>query len=233
MSFSSGLVVQGDREHERACLRVVEIVPPTGADARRDRPAQTRLRIVARVVGPRLQVAARDAQVDAREADGALHPRSVDREGDGDLAQLHEASVLDAGLVDPDEGAGGDELVPVLADRHRRAGPWARDRAIPPAALAECLVVADARSRGDTGGALLGVLVGAVAPQCALGAVPDLPAVPDVQQAGDLQLVVAEGGADAAGPVVDRILHDPQAGVLHGEPVRADVERAVCLYLAD
>src|SRR3989441_8176778 len=58
--------------------------------------------------------------------------------------------------------------------------------------------------------------------QCALGAVPDLPAVPDVQQAGDLQLVVAEGGADAAGPVVVRILHDAQVGVLHGEPVRAD-----------
>src|SRR5690349_22859522 len=28
---SSGLVVQGDREHERACLRIVEVVHATGA----------------------------------------------------------------------------------------------------------------------------------------------------------------------------------------------------------
>src|SRR2546430_11965633 len=41
-----------------------------------NRPAQVRLRVVAGVAGPRVQVTARHPQVDAREAERALYPRS-------------------------------------------------------------------------------------------------------------------------------------------------------------
>src|SRR5216684_1730912 len=112
MSCSSGLVVEGDRNHERACLRIVEVVDTARAD----------------------------------------------------------------------------------------------DGPVPPAALAEGLHVARAGRLTGAGGAILRVQVGAVAPQRALGAVPDLAAVPDIEQARELELAVAERRPDAARPVVVRVL---------------------------
>ena len=38
-----GLVVEGDGERERACLRVIEVVDAAGTEAARNRPAQVRL----------------------------------------------------------------------------------------------------------------------------------------------------------------------------------------------
>src|SRR5437879_6538301 len=183
---SSGLVVQGDREHERACLRIVEVVHPAGAGVGRDGAAEVGLRVIAGVVRPRLQVAAADAKVDAREAEGALHPGRIERVADRDLAQLHEAGVLDARLVVPDERAGHDVAVEVLADRDRLPRPRPDNRAVIPATLAEDLGVPGARRRVvaiGAAGAHLRVTVGPVAPQRALGAVPDLAAMPDVEQA--------------------------------------------------
>src|SRR4029077_3959693 len=173
------------------------------------------------VLGPRLQVPTRDADIDAREADGALHPGRVDRVAHRDLAQLHEPTILDAGLVDADERARGDELVPVLADRDRGAGTRAGHRTIPPAALAERLQVSGARGRRAPGACctLLRVEVRPVAPQSALGAVPDLPTVPDIQQTRDLHFPEPERRAHAAGPIVVRVLHDAQVGVLHRHAV--------------
>src|SRR5437762_7298932 len=174
MSFSSGLVVESDRDRERARLRVVEVVHPARAGGGRDRAAQVRLGVVTRVIRPRLQVAPGDAHIDAREPDGALHPRRVDRIAHRDLAQLYEPAVLDARLVDADEWAGGDELVPVLPDRDRRVRPRASDRSVPPPALTKGLQVPGAHggTAPRAGRPLLGVQVGAVAPQGTLGAVP-------------------------------------------------------------
>src|SRR2546427_3766394 len=124
MSISSGLVVEGDRERERARLRVVEVIHAARARPGRDRAAEVRLGIVPGVVAPGLQVAARHPDVDAGEPEGALHPGRVERVGERDLAQLHESGILDARLVDPDERAGDYVAVEVLADRHRLAGTW-------------------------------------------------------------------------------------------------------------
>src|SRR2546430_12479906 len=223
-----GLVVEGDGERERARLRVVEVVDAAGAESRGNRPAQVRLRVVAGVAGPGVQVAARPPQVDAREAERALNPRRVQRVRQRYLPQLHEPGLLDAGLIDPEERAADHIAIPILADGRRDPGPRPHHGAVIPAALAEDLRVAGASGfrarRAD--GPLLGVLVSAVAPQRPLGAVPDLPAVPDVEQAGDLQLAVAERRADAAGPVVIRVLHQARIGVLQREAVRVDVQRA-------
>src|SRR4029077_4198982 len=175
------------------------------------------LGVIAGVVRPGLQVAAADAEVDAREAEGALHPGRIERVAQRDLAQLHEAGVLDARLVDPDERAGDDVAVEVLADRDRLPRPRPHDRAVIPAALAEDLGVPRARRRVvaiSAAGAHLRVTVRPIAPERALGAVPDLAAMPNVEQAGDLQFLVAQRGADAAGPVVVRVLHDPRIRVL-------------------
>src|SRR5207245_4264304 len=194
--------------------------------------AEVGLRVIAGVVRPRLQVAAADAKVDAREAEGALHPGRIERVADRDLAQLHEAGVLDARLVVPDERAGHDVAVEILADRDRLPRPRPHDRAVIPATLAEDLGVPGARRRVvaiSARGPLLRVPVGPVAPQRALGAVPDLAAMPDVEQAGELQLLVAQRGADAAGPVVVRVLHDPLVQVVCRIPVAPDIERALGL----
>src|SRR5881396_1939658 len=183
MSISSGLVVEGDRERERARLRVVEVIHAARAGPGRDRAAEVRLRIVPGVVAPGLQVAARHPEVDAREPEGALHPGRIKGVGHGDLAQLHKASVLDARLVDPDERAADHVPVPVLADVHRVADTRPHYRAVIPTALTEDSRVAGAR-RGiisvRAGRPHLGILVRAIAPWRALRAVPDLPAMPDV-----------------------------------------------------
>src|SRR5207253_10249192 len=111
-----------------------------------------------------------------------------------------------------------DDHVPllVLADRRRTAVAGPDDETVVPAELAEDLRVAGAAGFGSgrPDGPLLGLLVSAVAPQRTFGAVPDLPPVPDVEQAGDLDLAVAERRADAAGPIVVRVLHQTRIGVL-------------------
>src|SRR6266699_4442194 len=179
-----------------------------------------------------MQVPPADAEVDAREAESALHPRRIERVADRDLAQLHEARILDARLVDADERAGHHVAIEVLADGHRLARPRPHDRAVIPAALAEDLGVPGAR-RGivavRTRSPLLGVTVRAVTPQGALGAVPDLPAVPDIEQSGELHLLVTERRADATGPVIVRVLHDPWVLVVERVPVASDVERSLGL----
>src|SRR6266545_7754701 len=230
--FSSGLVVESDRDRKGARLRVVEIIHSARAQGARDGATQIGLGIVPGVVRPGVQIAAGKPDIDARESDGALHPGLVERVAHGDLAQLDEAAVLDARLVDPDEGAGRDEPVPVLSDRHGGPGARTRDGSVEPAALPEGLLVPAADGPRHARGPLLRVLVDAVAPQSALGAVPDLPAVPDVQQAGQLELLVAECAANAAGPVVLRVLDDPQVRIRRGEAVGPDVERALWLARA-
>src|SRR4029077_9342724 len=185
--------------HERACLRIVEVVHTAGPGVGREGTAQVRLGIVAAVVRPRLQVAAADAEVDAREAKGALHPGRVERVADRDLAQLHEARILDAGLVDADERASRHFPVPILTDGHRGAGPGSRHRAVEPTALAECLGITSARRRivaVDADRPVLRLLGSTRAPQGPLGAVPDLAAMADVQEARDLYLPVAERRTD-------------------------------------
>src|SRR5690349_21218361 len=230
--FSSGLVVQGDREHERACLRIVEVVHTAGAGIGGNGTAEVRLGVVAGVVGPGVQVSAADAEIDAREAERALHPGRVERVADRDFAQLHEARVLDARLVDPDERAGHHVAIEVLADGNRLPCPRPDDRTVIPAALPEDLGIAGARRRVVAIGArgpLLRIPVGPVAPQGALGAVPDLAAMADVQQARDLQLLIAKRRPDAAGPIVVRVLYDPGVRVLQRIAVASDVERALGL----
>src|SRR6266566_38021 len=206
MSVSSGLIVQGDREREGARLRIVEVVHASGAEPRRDRAAEVRLGVVARVVGPGVQVAAGYPQVDARESEGALHPGRVERIRDRQLAQLREARILDARLVDTDERAPHDIAIPVLADWGRHPGAGAHHRAVIPATLAEDLGVSRASGFGPgrTDGALLRVFVRAVAPPRALG----------------------------AGPVVVRVLHDARIRVLQREAIRVDVQGAPGVALA-
>src|SRR5205085_11767572 len=110
------------------------------------------------------------------------------------------------------EGTGRDELVPVLADRDRGVCPRTRHRPIPPPTLTEGFHVprANRRPAPRAGGPDLGVLMRAVAPQRALGAVPDLAAVADIEQAGHLVLAEPERAADAARPGVVRVLHGAQ-----------------------
>src|SRR5439155_7730701 len=119
-------------------------------------------------------------------------------------------------------------------DWGRHPGAGAHHRAVIPATLAEDLGVSRASGFGPgrTDGALLRVFVRAVAPQRALGAVPDLPAVTDVEQAGDLKLLVTERRADAAGPVVVRVLHDARIRVLQREAIGVDVQGAPGVALA-
>src|SRR4029077_393993 len=119
------------------------------------------------------------------------------------------------------------------ADRRRHAGTRPHDGAIIPAALAEDLGVARAPGfgSGSADGALLRILVRAVAPQRALRAVPDLAPMPDVEQAGDLELAVPERGADADGPVVVRVLYEARIRILQRVAVRVHVQRALRMAL--
>src|SRR5205823_3500200 len=140
-----------------------------------------------------------------------------------------EAGVLDARLVDPDERAGDHVAVVVLADVHRVADARPHHGSVKPAPLTEDLGVPGARGGVvgvGAGGLLLRVLVGTVAPQRALRAVPDLPAMPNVEQAGDLELAEAERRPDAAGPIVVRVHDDAGVVVLHRVPVAPDEQRA-------
>src|SRR2546427_8558072 len=221
-------MVQGDGERERARLGVIDEARPAGPQARRDGAAEVRLGVVAGVFGAGVQVTARHPDVDAGESERALHPGRVEHVRDGPLAQFCEAGVLDARLVDAEERASHDVAVPILADRRRHAGTRPHDRAIIPAALAEDLGVPGAPGFGAGGAdaALLRILVRTVAPQRALRAVPDLAAVPGVEQAGDLGLAVPERGADAAGPLVVRGLYETRIRIVQRVAVRVHVQHA-------
>src|SRR5205814_10671375 len=115
---------------------------------------------------------------------------------------------------------------------HRSARPVARsgDRPVLPAAWTERFRVAGA-ARGFGGAvarrACLGVLMRALAPQRAARSVPDLSAVANVQQAADLESLVAERRSHARGPLIIGILYDAQVGILHREAVGADEQRTL------
>src|SRR5690348_10336433 len=189
MCESSGrLAVEADGDDERTRLRLIEIIETqrvTGGTT------EIRLRIVAGVPGPRLEIAARQAQIDGREAERALHEVRIERVAHRDLAQLHIAAVLIERLVEAGEEERGRLREPVHADRHCRTGAGSDDRTIVPATLSERLEVARAHgvARGVEGavGALLRVLVRTVGVERALGAVVDHAAVLEVEQAGDLE----------------------------------------------
>src|SRR5260370_41196857 len=115
MSCSWGLVVEGDGNQEGACGGIVEVVDAAGTGVGGDRPAEIRLRVIAGVVGPRLEVAPGHAQIDAGEPERAPHPRLVERVTDRHLAPLHEPRVFDARLVAPHEPTARLQAGPVPA----------------------------------------------------------------------------------------------------------------------
>src|SRR5437764_341590 len=155
------LTVQGDGEHERAGLRVVEIIHSPQAHLR---PGQVRFGVDPGVLRPGLQVAARHADVDAAKAEQPVHPLAVERVADRDLAQLDEAAVFDE-LGRDGAKPRSETGAPRLADLHLRAGPWPTHRPRQIALPEHHAVAAD-----------LGVLVRAEVVEGALGAVPDLAA---------------------------------------------------------
>src|SRR6266545_2314429 len=212
--IASRLAVEGEGDVERARLRVIEVINPRDG---RDGAAQARLRVVPAVLRPGIQVATGDPDIDAAHAQRACDPRRVEPVADRDLAQLRVAAVLDARLVDAREGTRRVAVaIPVLTDRDRGAGARTHDGTVPPAALSE-------RLRRAT---ILGVFVRTVAPQRAFGAVPDLAAVPDIEQRGHLDLLVAESAPQAARPTRIGIRDDARIGIDHREAARVDVQRA-------
>src|SRR5687768_4841282 len=172
--------VDPDRDHERARLRIVEVVDSLSRDLG---PAEVRLRIDPRVVGPREQVAAGETQIEARQAEAVAHPSAVERVAEGDLAQLHEAAVLEELLRRVGEAAPRSR-VPGLVDddRRSRARPERRERGRPGAARTEVL------SEGARLAANLGVAMRPEVVERALGAVPHLAALADVEESGELHL---------------------------------------------
>src|SRR6267143_1669106 len=157
------LAVQGDGEHERAALGVAEILRPLNGIGR---PPTARLGIEAGELGPGVQVPAGHPDVDAPEAERALHPRRVQRVGHRYLAQLDVTVLVEARLVVARERAGGEvAVVPVLTDRDRLSSPRPGDRSLIPPALAEHLVVPRAGRCRRAGRTDFRVFVRAVAPQ--------------------------------------------------------------------
>src|SRR5256886_16082462 len=76
-------------------------------------------------------------------------------------------------------------------------------------------------------GAMLGVLVRAVAPERSLQAIGDDAAVPDVEQPGELQLAIAQRRPHASRPPRVRVGDDSRFGIPQGKAVGGDVERAL------
>src|SRR6266480_116857 len=213
--IASRLAVEGEGENKRARLGIVEVIHPSH---RRDGAAQARLGIVPAVLRPRVQVASRHANVDAADAERARHPRRIERVRHRDLAQLYEPAVFDARLIDARERTGRVAIaIPVLADRYRGPGTGSRHGTVEPTALPE-------RPHRAPG---LGVLMRSVAPERALRAVPDLPAVPDINQTGQLQLAVMETAADAAGPARIGIRQNAGIVVDDGESGAVNEERSL------
>src|SRR5215831_13098446 len=84
--------VQRDRDDERARLRILEEV-----EALREElgAAEVGLGVEALVLGPRVEIAAGDANQRAADAEVRTHPRLVSRVSQRQLAPLHEAAILD------------------------------------------------------------------------------------------------------------------------------------------
>src|SRR6266850_3008598 len=212
--IGSRLAVEGEGEDERARLRVVEVI---NTRHRGDRATEARFGIVSRVLGPRLEIPARQADVDAAHTEGAHHPRRIERVCHRDFAELHESGVLDARLIHARKRTGRiPGAIPALANRNGCARARSDDRAVPPATLA----------KGPTRTARLGILMRAVAPQRAFRPVPHLPTMADIEQAGDLHLAIVEAAADAAGPAWIGIRQQARI-VVHDREARAvDIQRA-------
>src|ERR1051325_11324476 len=204
------LAVQGDGEHERTRLRIVEVIHSPQADLR---PGQVGFGVDPGVLGPRLQVATGNPDVDAAEAEQPVHPLAVERVANGDLAQLDEAAVLDELARDRSEPR-SEAREPGLPDLHLR--PRARPAHRPGQV---------ALPKHDAVAADLGVLVGAEVVEGALRPVPDLPAMLDVEQARDRPLPVAQRCVDAASPFWSRVHDHADLGILDREPARIDVQR--------
>src|SRR6266699_127426 len=202
------LTVQGDGEHERASLRVVEIVHSAQAHLR---PGQVGFGVDPGVLGPGLEVTTGHPQVDAAQAEQSVHPLTVERVADGDLPQLDEAAVLDE-LGRDGAKPRSETGEPRLSDLHLRAGPRPTHRPRQIALPEHHAVAAD-----------LGVLVGAEVVEGALGAIPDLAAMLDVEQARDGPLLVPQRRADAAGPLRGRVHDHADLGILDREARRVDV----------
>src|SRR6266550_2480386 len=131
--IASRLAVEGEGENKRARLGIVEVIHPSH---RRDGAAQARLGIVPAVLRPRVQVASRHANVNAADAERALHPRRIERVRHRDLAQLYEPAVFDARLIDARERTGRVAIaIPVLADRYRGPGTGSRHGTVEPTAV--------------------------------------------------------------------------------------------------
>src|SRR6266550_6354356 len=213
--LASRLAIESEGEHERAGLRVVEVI---NARDRRDCTTKARFRIVAGVLRPRVQVASRHADVHAADTKRPHYPRRVNRVRHRDFAQLHKPPIFNARLVDSVKGAGGETgprvAVPVLSDRNGRARPWSHDGTVPPPPLAECAHRATC----------LCVLVSSIAVERASGAVPNLAAVADVQETRYLHLTKAEGAANVAGPAGIWIGQDTRVRIGNRETGGADVE---------
>src|SRR5437899_2194830 len=144
------LLVEGDANDERPRLRHVEVVCAARIGRR---SGEIALRIVAGVLRPRDQVAPRDPDVEARDPQDAADPLLVERVRHGDLAQLHKAGVLHAGLV----VRAGEwtrrraVAIPVLSDRHRGTGARTHDGSVKPATTAERLQASRAHIAGIAG----------------------------------------------------------------------------------
>src|SRR5258705_5611603 len=192
------LAVHGDRQDERFRLRVVEEVdagdPVLGA-------AEVRLRIEAGVPGPHLEVAAGELHVEARYV-GGTHPWLVERVAERDLANLHVAAVLDELAADRAEAAAvGGEPVRAAGHAARRRGRTYEIDGLPRAGTGD-------RSLNPVGAehvlslpSTFGVEVRAEGVEGPLGAVPHLPAAPDVHHRAETQLPDRHGVGDAGRPL--------------------------------
>src|SRR5690242_16857094 len=88
--YARRLAVEADSENDGPRLRHVEEVV---ALQERRRTGEVRLRIEAAVAPPCVEVASRDAQVDARESE-SLDKWTIDRVGDRDFAEFRVAAVF-------------------------------------------------------------------------------------------------------------------------------------------
>src|SRR3979490_3065880 len=84
--------VEAERDHERANLRIVEVVQPLRQELR---ATQVGLGVEAGILPPRVPVAPGDARGDGGEAAEHLRDAAVQGVGDRKLAQLRERTVLD------------------------------------------------------------------------------------------------------------------------------------------
>src|SRR6266404_7649076 len=197
--MAAPLAVQGHREHERPGLGIVEVVESV---YRGERAEERRLRIDAGVLCPRVEIAARDPEIDARESEQAAHPGTIDGVAHRDLAQLHEPAFLEGERVRAVEGA-TRALEPALIERNRHASAGTRHRSLD-VVLSEDEVAAVAE--------LLRLERRAEEVQRAAGAVPVLSSVADVQQPRHRDPLEAKRRPYRPGPVGVGIADDVGVG---------------------